>query len=82
MCVKAYNAANGSPDLAFEFLMSGNIPDVGPEDEGDMYGDEGDDVGAGGGAGLGQYNLSPETLQAIQALVNNPSFPMIRQRMI
>ena len=58
------------------------VPDVGPEDEGDMYGDEGDDVGAGGGAGLGQYNLSPETLQAIQALVNNPSFPMIRQRMI
>jgi len=42
-----------------------------------MYGDEGADVGEAG-AGLGQYNLSPETLQAIQALVNNPSFPMIR----
>lgn len=50
---------------------------------GDDYGDEGADAGAGGvGGGLGNYNLSPEVLQAIQALVNNPSFPMIRQRMI
>lgn len=31
------------------------------------YGDEGDDGGAGaaGAGGLAQYNLSPETLQAI-----------------
>lgn len=67
--------------------MSGNIPEApvggGAGDDDEMYGDEGDDVGAGaGGAGLGQYNLDAQTLQAIQALVNNPSFPMIRQRMI
>ena len=42
-----------------------------------MGDEEGDPMG-----GLGQYNLDPATLQAIQALVNNPSFPMIRQRMI
>lgn len=46
------------------------------------YGDEGEDGGEGGMGGLGQYNLDPATLQAIQALVSNPSFPMIRQRMI
>lgn len=91
-CLKALIAANNVPDLAFELLMSGApIPDgplggPGGEDDGDdMYGDEGDEgAGAGGNpaAGLAQYNLSPETLQAIQALVNNPSFPVIRQRMM
>lgn len=35
----------------------------------------GADPGAGGLAGMG---LDQETMQAIQALVNNPSFPMIR----
>ena len=48
--------------------------------------DEGEDPGAGavGGApgGLGQYNLDQATLAQIQALVSNPSFPMIRERMI
>ena len=78
-------AANNIPDVAFEFLMSGNIPEAPMDDGGDddMYGPEGDDMGAGaGGGGLAQYNLSPETLQAIQALSSNPSFPMIRQRML
>ena len=50
---------------------------MGAEDD-PGYGDE--DASADGG--LGNYNLDPETLQAIQTLVNNPSFPMIRQRMI
>lgn len=43
--------------------MSGQIPDVGAEDDAD-YGEEGED-GAGGmgaaGAGLGQYGLNAET---------------------
>lgn len=39
--------------MAFEFLMSGNIPDAPLDggDDGDMYGDEGDDGGAGAGVG-------------------------------
>lgn len=83
LCIQALMAANNIPDVAFEFLLSGNIPEAPANDgaEGDMYGDEDDDMGAGAG-GLAQYNLSPETLQAIQALSSNPSFPMIRQRML
>ena len=85
LCIQALMAANNIPDVAFEFLMSGNIPEAPMDDGGDddMYGPEGDDMGAGaGGGGLAQYNLSPETLQASQALSCNPSFPMIRQRML
>ena len=52
LCIQALMAANNIPDVAFEFLMSGNIPEAPMDDgaEGDMYGDEGDDVGAGAGA--------------------------------
>ena len=66
LCTKAFLAAEKNPDLAFEFLMSGQIPEIGPGDDGgdDEYGDM-DDGGAGAGAGLAQYNLAPETLQAI-----------------
>ena len=53
------------PDIAVEFLLSGQpIPDVpmgGAEGDDDPYGDEADDAGAGA-AGLGQYNLPPETM--------------------
>ena len=49
---------------------------MGDEEEGEG---DGEDDGMGG---LAQYNLDENTLQAIQALVSNPSFPMIRQRMI
>ena len=44
----------------------------------DGYGDEGDASADDGLGGLENYNLSPEVMQSIQALVNNPSFPMIR----
>ena len=51
------------PDIAFEFLMSGNIPaePIGGGEGGmdDDYGDEGDDGAGAGGGGLGQYNLDP-----------------------
>lgn len=87
LCLQALQAAQGLPDLAFEFLLSGNIPqvpqpghgqqhadnDAGMDDEGD-YGEE--------GVGMDTAGLSTEQIQAIQALVNNPSFPMIRQRLI
>lgn len=62
-------------------MGGGQAQDIGGEDDGG-YGDEDPSGGADAGAGLSGYNLDPETLQAIQALVNNPSFPMIRQRMI
>lgn len=84
LCIKALVAANNIPDIAFELLMSGNIPDQPMQmDEADDMGDDdaGEMLGAAGG-GLAQYNLPPETLEAIQALSNNPSFPMIRQRML
>jgi len=57
------------------------VPAGGAQGQEPDYGDEGDEADGGMG-GLGQYNLDPATLQAIQALVSNPSFPMIRQRMI
>lgn len=61
LCTKAYLAAEKNPNLAYEFLMSGNIPNIpeGGPDEGDDYGDEMDDGGAGGMGGLAQYNLDP-----------------------
>lgn len=68
-CQKALRAAQNIPDIACELLLSGQpIPDPaamgggeGAAEDDEMYGDEGD-VGEGGGGGLGQYNLDPETL--------------------
>lgn len=56
---------------------------AGGNDDG-AYGDEdmGDEGDHPEGNPLAQYNLDANTLQAIQTLVSNPSFPMIRQRMI
>lgn len=51
-------------------------------DGADDMGEDDSEMMAGAGGGLAQYNLPPETLEAIQALSNNPSFPMIRQRML
>jgi hypothetical protein len=59
LCTQALAAAHGIPDVAFEFLMSGHIPQV---DAGDAGGQgEYDDEMAGDeeGAGLEQYNLDP-----------------------
>lgn len=67
LCIQALAAAHYIPDVAFEFLMSGNIPqmpegldDHGDEDMGDEDEGEGDGLG-----GLAQYNLDANTMQAI-----------------
>jgi len=70
--------------------MSGHIPQMpqpgaagGEGGEAPMeYGDEEEEGSVDVGQALGNYNLSAETMQQIQALVQNPSFPMIRQRMV
>ena len=59
LCTQALAAAQGIPDVAFEFLMSGHIPQVGAGDAGGQ-GDYDDEMpGEDEGAGLGQYNLDP-----------------------
>jgi hypothetical protein len=56
LCVQALTAAQGIPDVAFEFLMSGQIPQMGAGGGGGQadYGDEamGDEEDSGMG-GLG-----------------------------
>ena len=67
-CIRALTAAQGIPDVAFEFLLSGNIPEVsaggqlagGEEGYGDEeMADEGEENASDV---LGQYNLDPETM--------------------
>lgn len=61
--------------------LGGAQPDQQAEEE--EYGAEEEmgDGGQGGAINLANYNLSPEVIQQIQALINNDSFPLIRQRM-
>ena len=47
LCVQALTAAQGIPDVAFEFLMSGHIPQM----------------GAGGGGGGGQADYGDEAME-------------------
>lgn len=69
MCIQALQAAHGVPDIAFEFLMSGHIPQVagggaGASGEGDYddVGDYGDEEGSLDAGSLGNYNIDPQTL--------------------
>jgi hypothetical protein len=78
-CVLALRAAQGSPDVAFEILMSG-MPLTeaalgggagGAEgDYGDEYGEESEEP-LGGGAG-----------NPLAAIAQNPNFQLIRQRIL
>jgi hypothetical protein len=55
---------------------------MGAEDDGqEDFQDYGDDELEGEGLGI-DPNMDPAVLQSIQALMSNPSFPMIRQRML
>ena len=69
--------------------MSGGLPEGDVEmGDGEAYGAEEGDDGAmadamaamGGGAAAG--GLDPAVQAQLQALVNNPSFPAIRQRLL
>lgn len=71
--------------------MSGHIPQVpaggaggagGAEGDYEDVGDYGEEEGSLDAGALGNYNLDANTLAQIQALIQNPSFPMIRQRML
>lgn len=84
MCIAALARAQGVPDIAFEILMSGGLP------EGDLpgdadYGDEGDmggmDAGDASGDPFAGFNLDAEVRQQLMALVNNESFELVRQRL-
>lgn len=74
-CVQALTIARGSPDVAYDILISGvplnQLPaDMGEGDDDDME-DEGSDVGAGG-AGANPF----------LALASNPNFALIRERIL
>mmetsp|Transcript_2184 Transcript_2184/g.3807 ORF Transcript_2184/g.3807 Transcript_2184/m.3807 type:complete len:165 (+) Transcript_2184:456-950(+) len=83
LCIEALRAAQNIPDLAFQFLTSGDITDMGMGMG--QGGDEAEEYGAeeeGSMQGVTGMEQDPETMAAIQSLINNPSFPMIRQRML
>jgi hypothetical protein len=53
LCAQALAAAQGIPDVAFEFLMSGHIPQMGAGGGQGDYDDEMGDEEEGMGGGLG-----------------------------
>lgn len=69
LCLQALAAAQNIPDVAFEFLMSGHIPQASSQQqELDPYGEEDMPGEADGGSGMGGlegYNLDPATITAI-----------------
>jgi len=72
-CILALRAAQGVPDVAYEILASG-MP-LGQEglggDDGDDYGDEGEDEASIGGG-------MPAGANPLAALASNPNFALIR----
>jgi UV excision repair protein RAD23 len=78
--------AFGDPNRAFEYLMSGaplgGGAEGGAQEDYDDYGDELEGSGAGAGAGAGAGVGAGAGANPFAQLASNPSFAMIRQRIL
>lgn len=81
LCVRALQASNNNPDLAFEILASGMIPAAGGQPGGmqqpveDFYGEEDASADTSGvGADMAAFFNNPQFAQIRQRILQNPQF--------